>query len=175
MIRRALLIAILLIPTLGEASPFEIASDITLPFRLTLQGAGASSRENTKLGLEFRHTVSEATQWGVRFDMDLEEYQGAFRKMGVGPFVTGHWMEHETWHPFARFELPYIWKGAPNNHGDSSQLDLGLGGGVGIAWHLEDNPVSIYYNFGFHYFFGIGDALSTISIDLFRIGVSYRF
>jgi hypothetical protein len=174
MFRRTLLI-LLLLPSLGRASNLEIASDVTVPFRLNVQGKGNSGQENLMLGTEFRYDASDLAQWGFRFQVDLDRYRGAFRRWGIAPFLTEHWMWHETWHPYARFELPFLLKGAPNNLGSDSKLDLGLGGGVGVAWRIENSPLAIYYDFGFHYFFGIGDALSILSIDLFRIGMAYRF
>jgi hypothetical protein len=175
MFARTLLLLLTLTPTLTLASSFEAASDFTLPFRLNIEGAGNSGRENTTLGFEFRHNASDLLQWGMRLQFDVEQNNGAFRKWGLAPFLTEHWMRQETLHPYARMELPYIWKGAPNNQGNDSTMDLGIGLGVGVAWKKENFPLSVNYDFGFHYYFGITDALSELTIDLFRIGVSYLF
>jgi len=82
--------------------------------------------------------------------------------MGVGFTFSEHWMKAEKFHPYFRMEVPWRFK---------DHQDVGIAGGGGIAWRLGQNPIHFFYDFGFHYWFGIKTASSSLQIDLFRIGL----
>ena len=177
-----LFVAFVLISLPAPAAEYKnigLGVDFSLPFTLLVDGKGNSGRENLNLGADFRHWFTETQNWGLRFGFDLDRHNGLFRKLGLAPGYAHHWLVHENWRPFLRFDAPFLLRGALNNKGAKDQKDLGIGGGAGFVWKLGDavglDDLEFRYDFDFHYYFGIGDAVTVVGMDLFRFGFEYRF
>jgi hypothetical protein len=162
-----------------ESNPVGVGVDFALPLTLMVDGNGTHDRENLNMGIEGRHWFTDQMNYGIRFHFDVEEKGGTARKAGMTPGYAHHWMPLENWRPFIRLDLPILFRGAANNAGSRSKADFGISGGAGFGWRIGDAlglpGMEFTYDFDLFWFFGAGDAVPVVGLDLFRAGFHYRF
>jgi hypothetical protein len=178
----SLFVSILLLSGAAEASdlrPFGVGVETSIPFTLMVDGNGVRGRQNLNVAIDGRYWWNEEGNAGLRFSFDAEKRSGSLRRLGLAPGVARHFLPNEDWSPYLRLDVPMLFRGAPNEAGSADQFDIGFSGGAGVAWKLGDAigwpGMEFRYDFDISYFIGAGGALSVLALDLFRVGVDYRF
>jgi hypothetical protein len=170
---------VLLFPAGLFASPVLIGADVGMPYLFRVDGNSVKTRGNLNLGLDGRYFVDENLNFGGRFGMDLQKRGASVRRISFEPGLQYRWMTHERFSPHFRFDVPVALRGAPNNVGSDSKMDVGIGSGGGLSWNLGGAlgvpGMALRYDFGFQYWLGIGDAVTVLALELFKFGLEYRF
>jgi hypothetical protein len=153
--------------------------DFGMPYVLKANGGSVKERGNMNMGLSARYWTNDNVNYAVRLAFDLEE-KLTNRQIVLAPGLQYHFMEATSaLRPYVRGDLPITLMGAPNTGGVDSKQDIGLAAGVGVAWNMGEavgvENLSMRYDFDMAYNFGMGDAVTVLSLDIFKIGFDYRF
>ena len=161
--------------TMTTKPPVNFGVDFAMPYLLRANGNSVNDRGNFNMGVDGRYWLNENMNVGGRFAFDIENRGGGDRAVSFAPGTQYRWMPSEQFNPYVRADMPITFNGAAGNGG----ADLGISGGLGIAWNLGQaigiENLRVRNDFNLAYNFGVGDAVSTLAIDFFRVGLDYRF
>lgn len=162
-----------------QTNPNSLGVDITMPYIVTVDGDSYNRKDAMDLGLRYLRFINNNVGFGLRFSYDFQDKPGQEQQWIAAPGVMYQWFQGKTWMPFIRFDLPIVLYGAFNNDNKSSQKDLGVITGFGLAWNLGNqmgiDNLLIRYDFNAQYYFGFGQAINNFGIEFFRFGIDYRF
>ena len=166
--------------TMGESPAMRLGIDSSVPYLYRANGTNVKTRGNINMGVDYRYFTSENMNLGLRASFDVEKRSGTNRQFGVSPGMQYLWTPGETWVPFARADLPFTLRGAPNTSGSSSKQDVGVSGGLGMGWNVgkqfnSETNLMLRYDLDVAYMFGVGSAVNSLSFEFAKIGLDYRF
>ena len=142
----------------GSSAKIGLGIDFAMPYLLD----PVKARGAFNVGVDGRYMITDNMNVGLRFAFDVE---GA-HEIWLQPGFQYHWMPGETWNPFVRLDLPVTVK---------EVKDVGIAAGAGLAWNMGSSMgvenLSLRYDFDFGYLFDTG----ALYIEIFKIGVDYKF
>ncbi|HMQ11529.1 MAG TPA: outer membrane beta-barrel protein [Oligoflexia bacterium] len=158
----------------------QFGIDFAMPYALQVDGNDANQRSNYTLGVDGRYYITDNFNIGGRFSFDVEEQNGTTRQYAFAPGVQYRWYTNEAFNPYVRADVPVTFRGAATSiAGKEDQFDVGVAGGLGIAWNLGESlgiqNMLLRYDFNVQYNFGINDALDVLSVEFFKVGIDYKF
>ncbi|MFH1262897.1 MAG: hypothetical protein V1495_05585, partial [Pseudomonadota bacterium] len=146
---------------------------------LMVDGSANKKRGNPNLGFSGQYFIDENLALGARFGIDVRERSGVPRKVVFAPGLEYAWLTASRFSPFFSAGLPMILEGAANTRGSSAKKDLGISAGFGLRWNLGGAigipNTLLRYDFNLDYMFGVGSAASSLALELFALGIDYRF
>ncbi len=178
-VMQTLVLALLVLPlasyAMGPDHQFETGVQFQLPYIVDagdIPGGAAIEDEtgDVLLGVFGNWFYNANWSFGAQFDIGLEKPAGGDTQFLITPGTAWNFLPDAMFDPYVRLDVPFNITG-----GVIDDFDVGVNGGVGVVWHLEDltgvEGFSFKTDFDANYFF---DS-ELFSLTLFRAALAYSF